>query len=740
MASSRSLRILKLAREINPTEIPTTSSEILCFDNAENIIILEDRDSVELAEKIKGITAQSENNESIQLADIAMNERSIVQLEEQYNILQDVFSIIEEEQHYTEMLPVASDETETSDFENKSIQSNYNFNTQNEVFSINELDNNPAESENNVDNHVLNSENEVAVTDENSESSGKRKGLTRNKRLKEKRQRLLGQEYEGLKRIGGNYRYEKTGKARQIGSRCTSARCTATKRFCSQFTETERADIFNTFWTKMTSWNSRRSFVSTLVDVKDSKKQKEKSRRSVTFYYYLKKQSNKFAVCKKMFLSTLGLKEWSVRNWCMSAEKNTGMHCTENEQLSISRVRCTATMKERKLFLEKFLNDMPKLPSHYCRSSSNKLYLEPMFQNKNDIYREFEKYAGEHNIKPLSRNYFVQEMERQNIALFRPKKDQCDICMAYQHGNIEEAEYSSHQKRKSEAREQKDKYKEMAISNPEHVLAITLDMQAVKLAPFLKCTSVYFKKKLCVHNYTLFNLRSKDVYCFLWDETQGSLEATNIASILYKFLDTYIIEHPKLQTVILISDGCGYQNRNVVLSNTLLYLAMKRRITIIQSFLEKGHTQMEVDSAHSLIERKLKNKDIYLPTDYIRICREARPKNAFIVKYLSFTDFFNLTAIKYYNNIRPGYKVGDPTVSDIRSLRYNCEGEITYKLNYSDEWSKFTRRPNLSENVCITNHYKERLKIKADKYEHLQVLKKEMDPIFWSYYETLPHY
>lgn len=41
-------------------------------------------------------------------------------------------------------------------------------------------------------------------------------------------------------------------------------------------------------------------------------------------------------------------------------------------------------------------------------------------------------------------------------------------------------------------------------------------------------------------------------------------------------------------------------------------------------FLKKGHTQKEVDAAHSIIERKLKERDIYLPIDYVNVCVEAK--------------------------------------------------------------------------------------------------------------------
>jgi len=64
--------------------------------------------------------------------------------------------------------------------------------------------------------------------------------------------------------------------------------------------------------------------------------------------------------------------------------------------------------------------------------------------------------------------------------------------------------------------------------------------------------------------------------------------------------------------IIIYSDGCGHQNRNCVMSNALPQYSIAKNVVIEQKCLIKGHTQMECDSAHSLIERKLKNKDIPL--------------------------------------------------------------------------------------------------------------------------------
>lgn len=75
--------------------------------------------------------------------------------------------------------------------------------------------------------------------------------------------------------------------------------------------------------------------------------------------------------------------------------------------------------------------------------------------------------------------------------------------------------------------------------------------------------------------------------------------------------------------IIIYSDGCGFQNRNVLLSNALLHFSKSLGVEIEQKFLVKGHTQMECDSSHSLIERKIKGQYIYLPSDYVKLTKQA---------------------------------------------------------------------------------------------------------------------
>lgn len=142
-------------------------------------------------------------------------------------------------------------------------------------------------------------------------------------------------------------------------------------------------------------------------------------------------------------------------------------------------------------------------------------------------------------------------------------------------------------------------------------------------------------------------MTTRDVNCYFWSEHEGELTANSFASCVADYIDGLdnAIKH-----VVIFSDGCTYQNRNVTLRNTLLYMAHKKQITIVPKILEKGHTQMECDSIHSTIERKLRNKPIYSPQTYVDLIKAARPVRPYSVKYLSHDFFKNFSALKYYTS------------------------------------------------------------------------------------------
>lgn len=163
--------------------------------------------------------------------------------------------------------------------------------------------------------------------------------------------------------------------------------------------------------------------------------------------------------------------------------------------------------------------------------------------------------------------------------------------------------------------------------------------------PFFNASALYYKTKLCVHNYTIFNLGSHNATCYWWNESQGELVASVFGSCLIDYLNKH---NDSGKRIVIWTDGCTYQNRNSVISSALLMFSINNNITIEQKYLERGHTQMECDSIHAVIENRLKNRVIHLPSDYIAATKEARQNpRPYDVKYLSFDFFSDMLPINF---------------------------------------------------------------------------------------------
>ena len=122
------------------------------------------------------------------------------------------------------------------------------------------------------------------------------------------------------------------------------------------------------------------------------------------------------------------------------------------------------------------------------------------------------------------------------VFLFSPKKDQCDICCAHETGNISEETYEGHILKKDLVRAEKAMDKETALVDGKTV-ALTIDLQAVLLTPAILASAVYYKTKLCCHNFTVHDMTSKNVCCYFWHESEGGLQSTNFASCLVDYIE-----------------------------------------------------------------------------------------------------------------------------------------------------------------------------------------------------------
>ena len=117
---------------------------------------------------------------------------------------------------------------------------------------------------------------------------------------------------------------------------------------------------------------------------------------------------------------------------------------------------------------------------------------------------------------------------------------------------------------------------------------------------------MYYMRKFCCFNFTVFCLANLTGICYLWTEIEGKRGSCEVATCL----NLHLRSLPPTKThMILYSDACGDQNSNQVIA-TCAFEAVETipSINIIDhKFLESGHTHIECDSMHSAVEHAKKH-------------------------------------------------------------------------------------------------------------------------------------
>lgn len=173
-------------------------------------------------------------------------------------------------------------------------------------------------------------------------------------------------------------------------------------------------------------------------------------------------------------------------------------------------------------------------------------------------------------------------------------------------------------------------------------------------------------------------MKTNRAFCYIRPESVGGRGANDIASCLYDFITQQLpLLQPSARNLIMYSDSCPGQNKNSIIV-TMLMLALKLSTqleTIEHKFLIPGHTHMEADTDHALIERKKKrtNMDIHLPRYWYQLVRSAaKTSSKFTVivmiqeKFYDFNDFMkNSLTVKKINQEHAKF-----VWADVRHFRF----------------------------------------------------------------------
>ncbi|CAH2010470.1 unnamed protein product [Acanthoscelides obtectus] len=249
------------------------------------------------------------------------------------------------------------------------------------------------------------------------------------------RKREKGVQYKGKKKQPEGWTYDRPRPSRFLADPCHCKRGNKgeTKYKCSTIGEERRRKIFDTFWNKM-SWPEKKMFVKGFVKIDKVKRRRgtnDISRRNYSMTYTLKNGLEDVMVCKNMFVGTLGLKGRTVVEWVKEHLENIeSTEITEGPPINRKSIVKQAKLESSNTGVLQFFGSLAKMESHYCRATSKKVYLEPLWISKASLYKFYKsEYCIENKVQPVSQAKFDTTFKELNLSLFRPKKDECDVCV-----------------------------------------------------------------------------------------------------------------------------------------------------------------------------------------------------------------------------------------------------------------------------------------------------------------------
>ncbi|XP_053599759.1 uncharacterized protein LOC128669186 [Plodia interpunctella] len=557
-----------------------------------------------------------------------------------------------------------------------------------------------------------------------------------------------------LKNLGKKY---VTKKGKSIDEKTMGASCKCRYTCPNKITYQQRLECFTKFWQlgdRAKQWN----FIVKYTDKTKKKRclnQDAPNNRKYTYKYYLplitdysESHCEKTEVCQTMFLNTLSVSTRIVKTAWMKYDGSAIIEEDQRGRHDNHKIVIDGAMKQS---VCDHVNSFDPVESHYLRKDSEKLYLPghlsiaKMFK----LYLEWfdaEKYSSKATKERQYRDIVNCNF---NLVFHIPKKDQCDDCHVFRMKKIptdeEKEAFQQHQNNKKVARQLKSQDKKDAEESNGKIVTSVFDFEKVLQCPLGEISIFYYKRKLSVFNFTVYDMGKKKAVCYMWDESVAKRGANEVSSCLLDFIQTNVEQGAN--EFRFWSDNATGQNRNRFVFALYVYAAKKFNIRITHRFMQKGHTQNEGDSVHSVIERASRAKIIYTPHEWRLLAKWAKNDGEpYVIRNISQNDVFDFKSL-----------VNDKVwLKDIRGMKINwsnirevhADGSDSNKLffKYDQTQPEFnilviggnTRNSVQSE---LKHAYSEPIKISAFKYKdlmdmcRLEVIPKEYHP----YFNSLPH-
>ena len=155
---------------------------------------------------------------------------------------------------------------------------------------------------------------------------------------------------------------------------------------------------------------------------------------------------------------------------------------------------------------------------------------------------------------------------------------------------------------------------------------------------------------------------------------------------------------------------------------------------------------MEADSVHALIEKKCSNEEIYVPSQWYEIIKNAKTNDPnYNVIELSLEKIYNFKDLVSKQNWEKNEKKESVGWSKVKDLKVDKDqmNKLHYKFSYDEDYStidtKRKRKPLDLKDYSLTNAYTSNVGISSPKYSDLSKLCEDLviPSEFHPYYDSL---
>ena len=286
------------------------------------------------------------------------------------------------------------------------------------------------------------------------------------------------------------------------------------------------------------------------------------------------------------------------------------------------------------------------------------MYLPPNFTQRH-CYSLFQLWCEEKGVEEeqvMSFDAYKRQFTSFNIGTSPPKVDTCSTCDKFEvqldAAKVEDdvgkqnqinMDWTLHRARAKAARDVMTVYTEV---RDDTQASICMDLQQTLVTSRLSTNVAYYKRKIWTYKFGIHDLTGVvRPVMYVWNEAVAKRGSSEIASCLTHYLENFV--PARVNKLVIFSDNCGGQNKNINLCLQLLRLVHSQRFDLVKHyFLMPGHSYMPCDRDFGNLETFLKGREIYTTDHYVELMREARRENPFTVVEMSADQFYDLLPLQ----------------------------------------------------------------------------------------------